>query len=196
MEKIPNNKKNKLKKLLLALSTDEEKVGYSALEALDRIDEVNESVKAIRPDETLREDVRELKAKIAQIKNVDMSPMHSLLGDIKDVIATSKTVPVDYAPTYKSIIAGLAEVSKTVKDKPNPVWNWPQYAGVSVRNKSFSPINPAVDGFNIGDYDDIVLGYTGANLTTVTYKFLGLVSAVLTLSYDGSGNLTEAKRTL
>lgn len=189
---MEKKRKNKLKELLLALSTEEEKLGYSAL---DRIDEVKSSVEAIKPDEILRKDVQELKAKVAQIKNVDMSPMHSLLGEIKDVIATSKTMPVDYAPTFKSVIAGLAEVSKTVKDKPNPVWQWPQYAGVSVRDRNFKTISPAVDSFGIGDYDDVVLAYTGANLKTVTYKLNGNTTAVLTLSYDGSGNLLEAKRT-
>jgi hypothetical protein len=46
-----------------------------------------------------------------------------------------------------------------------------------------------IEQFNISQYDDIVLGYTGDDLTSVVYK-LGVVTvATLTLTYT-SGNLT------
>lgn len=40
------------------------------------------------------------------------------------------------------------------------------------------------------DYDEVDLGYTGSDLTTVTYKKSGSAVATLTLSYSG-GNLTN-----
>lgn len=49
--------------------------------------------------------------------------------------------------------------------------------------------------FNLGTYDDVVLTYTGSNLTGVTYSYRGRTTAVLALSYDGSNNLIEARRT-
>lgn len=42
-------------------------------------------------------------------------------------------------------------------------------------------------------YDDIVLTYTGGNLTEVVYKAGGMVVATLDLTYSG-GNLVEVKR--
>lgn len=41
-------------------------------------------------------------------------------------------------------------------------------------------------GFNIPDFDEIVLSYTGTNLTGVVYKKLTVTVATLTLSYTGS----------
>jgi hypothetical protein len=43
------------------------------------------------------------------------------------------------------------------------------------------------------DYDEIVLGYTGANVTSVTYKKASSTVATLQLTYTGS-NLTGVKR--
>ena len=45
-------------------------------------------------------------------------------------------------------------------------------------------------GFNIPEYDDIVLSYTGDNLTGVVYTLLTVTVATLTLSYTGD-NLTR-----
>ncbi len=42
-------------------------------------------------------------------------------------------------------------------------------------------------------YDQIELGYTGSNLTSVIYKLLGATIGTLTLSYTGS-NLTGVVR--
>ncbi len=47
----------------------------------------------------------------------------------------------------------------------------------------------SIAGFNIPKYDEIVLSYTGADLTGVVYKLASTVVSTLTLSYTG-GNLT------
>lgn len=44
-------------------------------------------------------------------------------------------------------------------------------------------------------YDAIDLSYTGSNLTGVVYKLSGTTVATLTLSYDGSDNLTGVVKT-
>ena len=54
-----------------------------------------------------------------------------------------KNKPFNAAGVYKDMINQLAAVNKSIKDKPVPVWNWPQYAAVSVRDKNFANINPA-----------------------------------------------------
>jgi hypothetical protein len=64
------------------------------------------------------------------------------LETVKGVV---KDKPVNAGMTYKDIINGLAAVKQSVDDKPIPVWRWPQYASVGVRNKSFSNIDPATE---------------------------------------------------
>lgn len=46
-----------------------------------------------------------------------------------------------------------------------------------------------INGLSIPEHDEIVLSYTGSNLTGVVYKLATVVVATLTLSYDGSDNL-------
>lgn len=45
---------------------------------------------------------------------------------------------------------------------------------------------PVYKGFKIPEYDDVVLTYTGDNLTTVIYKLLTVTVATLTLTYTGA----------
>jgi len=42
-----------------------------------------------------------------------------------------------------------------------------------------------IRGFDIPPYDEIELGYTGDNLTTVVYKLATVTVATLTLAYTG-----------
>lgn len=49
-------------------------------------------------------------------------------------------------------------------------------------------------GFAIPEYDEIVLSYTGSDLTGVVYKLATVVVCTLTLSYT-SGNLTGVAKT-
>jgi hypothetical protein len=44
------------------------------------------------------------------------------------------------------------------------------------------------------EYDEVVLSYTDGELTEVVYKRQGSVKATLTLTYDGSGNLSGVVR--
>jgi hypothetical protein len=56
-----------------------------------------------------------------------------------------------------------------------------------------------VPGFGIPVHDWIGMDYTGALLTTVTYKqggVSGTVVAVLTMSYDGAGNLISVSASI
>ena len=68
---------------------------------------------------------------------------------------------------------------------------------MGIKNRNGSPINPSISPFGIYDYDDIKLsGYdVNNNPATVTYYLSGNQQAILALTYDGSGNLTEAHRT-
>ena len=53
------------------------------------------------------------------------------------------------------------------------------------------------EGLSIPKYDYMSLSYTGSNVTGVTYKqggSGGITVATLTLTYDGSDNLTSITR--
>lgn len=51
----------------------------------------------------------------------------------------------------------------------------------------------SVPGLTIPPHDEIVLGYVGTDVTTVTYKRAGATVATLTLTYTG-GQLTRIQR--
>lgn len=51
----------------------------------------------------------------------------------------------------------------------------------------------SVPGLNIPPYDEIVLGYVGTDVTTVTYKKSNVTVATLTLTYTG-GQLTRIQK--
>lgn len=58
-------------------------------------------------------------------------------------------------------------------------------------------VREAITGMNIGMYDYIELGYTADNVTSITYKTggaSGTVLATLSLTYNGSDNLTSVTR--
>jgi hypothetical protein len=64
---------------------------------------------------------------------------------------------------------------------------------MQIGNQNYPWID-SVLGFKIPEYDSIDLGYTGSDLTTVTYKSAGVTVRVLTLTYSG-GNLTNVTQT-
>ena len=68
------------------------------------------------------------------------------LEEVKNTISDSvvKNKPINVAPVYKDMINQLSAIDKSIKDKPVPVWNWPQYASVGVRDTSFSNIDPSL----------------------------------------------------
>lgn len=47
-------------------------------------------------------------------------------------------------------------------------------------------LDVSVGGFVLPTYDEIVLGYTGANLTSVVYKLSSSTVMTLTLTYTGA----------
>jgi hypothetical protein len=49
-------------------------------------------------------------------------------------------------------------------------------------------------GLEIPEHDEIVLSYTGSNLTGVVYKLATATVATLTLAYDGNDNLTSVTK--
>lgn len=213
---MDSKQKTRLKNILVSMSDPEELETLNTLETAETSAGIKELVGKI---ETLsasssrelqriagslaesvartKEDMGELAKALVGAHAEAAKELVKTLADLKETVSTSYTKDFNKnaGPLYKTMINAIAGVEKTIKDKPNaPVWRWPQYAAVSVRNKNFANINPAISSFGIEDYDDIQLSYTGSNLTGVTYYLTGAVVAILTLTYSGS-NLIRAQRT-
>lgn len=186
-------KKNKLKELLMALSTEEEKLGYSTI---DKISEVKKSVDNIKPDEVLRDEVQQLKQAVKTLpKSFDTTPIVDALRSVREILSKPQEKPQDLSGFFKDMPVMLAGINDSSKKTSELIHNLKWNSTMGVKDRNGSPINPSIDSFAIGDFDDIVLGYTGSNMTSVTYKKSGGTTAVLTLTYDGSNNLIEVKRT-
>ena len=61
------------------------------------------------------------------------------IGRVRSVLENQNA-----GPLYKTMINALSGVKESIDKKPVPVWNWPQYASVGVRDKSFSNIDPSL----------------------------------------------------
>lgn len=210
-----NTKKKKLKDLLLSISNDEERQEIEKLDSL-KIKEIVDAFQDIEKDHEDKYDKLEQtlgtivqsfenyrKATIKHSEKVSSQYVglaESLTKNLEKLGGTITTSyeqnkPANAAGVYKDMINQIAAVNQSIKDKPVPVWNWPQYASVSVRNKNFSNINPSVDPFDVGSYDDVQLTYNGDNnITTATFFANNAVTAELTLTYSGT-NLIEVERT-
>src|SRR3990167_6343676 len=68
------------------------------------------------------------------------------LEEVKNAISNAvvQNKPYNAAGVYKDMINQLSAIDTSIKSKPVPVWNWPQYASVGVRDKSFSNIDPSL----------------------------------------------------
>lgn len=218
---ITEQKREKLKLILGALSTEEEKRELSYLEMVEKnnqrfsalLEVMNESddkiMSALANQEArFGEKLTELakvvqKSSSAQVETQKSfyTQLTELVGNVISKIEDTKNhltpKKTDFGPTLQNIIKGLAGVEKAVTDKPVPVWKWPQYLYSGLRDTQFKPINPAIAAFGITDpYDYVSLGYTGSNITTVVYKTGGASGntvATLTLTYSGS-NITSITR--
>ncbi len=214
--RISIDKKKKLQALLGAISTDAEKKEIQKLDAL-KVKEIAEFFEQVEVENESR--VEKLEKTLAQVLSSfdgyrKASSAHSKylvetfgkfsdtmvekIGELGGTITTSyeKNKPINTAGVYKDMLNQLGAVNQSIKDKPVPVWNWPQYASVGVRDTNFANVNPSIAPFNItAQFDEIQLtNYTGANVGTVTYLSKGSTVAVLELTYSGD-NLIDVTRT-
>ncbi|MES2006899.1 MAG: hypothetical protein V4436_02190 [Patescibacteria group bacterium] len=165
MAKLTIEKKKKLQKLLGVISTPDEKAELQRLDAL-KVKEIVEFFEGIETEN--EEKIDKLEKTFGQVlQSFDgyrkASSAHSKylvetfgnfsdsmikkIGELGGTITTSyeKNKPINAAGVYKDMINQLSTIDKSIKDKPVPVWNWPQYASVGVRNKNFSNINPSTE---------------------------------------------------
>ena len=209
MLKIDIEKKKKLEKLLGAISTPDEKQELQKLDAL-KIKEIAEFFNEIETDhqdrykrlenyfglilqqfDKYRVSVNRSQEELSEKLGTFTESLSKKLDETGGKITTSyeKNKPVNAAGVYKDMINQLSAIKKSVDDKPVPVWNWPQYASVGVRNKSFSNVNPSVDYFNIGSYDYVSVAYPINTEEVYTFKTNGATGntvATITIVYTDS----------
>lgn len=187
---ISPEQKKKLKEFL----------GKDLIEATDKkeIREVRDSVSKNSEDLTksMSDGLKALEKKISKIQNTDLTPVIDALNKFADIVIKTHK-PQDMSGFFKDFAVQIAEYGKSSKDTKDLITNLKWNSTMGIKNRNGNPVSPAVSPFQIPDYDDIVLsGYDASgNPSTVIYKLGGQTQATLTLSYDGSGNLTEAKRT-
>lgn len=108
-----------------------------------------------------------------------------------------KSRPKDMSGFFKDFGVQLAQYAEASGRTSELISNLKWNASQQLRDTNGSPINPSIAPFGITvAYDQIELSdYVGTNAGTVTYLQAGNVMAVLSLSYDGSGNLIDVTRT-
>jgi hypothetical protein len=79
-------------------------------------------------------------------------------------------------------------------DSPNSV----SLASIDAKSPALvsgaSPVSMQVLGGTIPAYNNMLMSYTGTNLTTVQYRLNVAVVATVTMTYDASGNMLTATR--
>lgn len=184
----------KLKALLYAQSDEGERKELERLD-VEKIKEIQGFFNASEKEHQRNYD-KLIASFQAHVKNSEeyFTGLTKKIGDVLGTLTTSyeRNKPDNASGDYKDMINQISAVKESIDKKPVPVWNWPQYAGVSVRNKNFSNINPAVDSFGIGDYDQFLGTYDGANnLTVAKFELTGNLVATLNLTYDAQSNVVN-----
>lgn len=143
--------KNKLKDVLLSLSSDKEK---DKLLELDLQKKSDEKLKQLESNFSALLDsftkytaaTNKYSSNITELFSDFSESLTKKLGALAGTITTSyeKNKPVNAPGVYKDMINQLSAIDESIKKKPVPVWNWPQYASVGVRNKDFSNVDPSV----------------------------------------------------
>jgi hypothetical protein len=202
--------RNKAIELLGSRSSPQEMANIKSKEdARKRVAAIVDAVKPLQKEiEKAKDDpdkqykIMERMSKIMSAGFTDLTQaINTKLDEVKAAGYTGSKGQGDFALTMQNMAASLAKGLDSVRDsvdkKPVPVWRFPQYLFSGLRNTQFEPVNPAIAPFGIDKYDDIKLtSYdVNGNPGVVTYYKNSVVTAVLTLTYDGSGNLTDAHRT-
>jgi hypothetical protein len=198
---VNNDQKQKLRKILEGISTPEE---ISEMQKQDKLDNIQASVKDVGSFGKALEGIKDffnqridkVETRVSKIKPTDLTPLLEVLTETKDIL--SKPVKQqDMSGFFKDLGTQLGQYGQSSKNTEELIRNLKWNSTMGIKNRNGSPINPAISPFAIDDYDDVKLsGYdANNNPATITYYLSGNQQAVLSLTYDVNGNITEAKRT-
>lgn len=185
---LNSDQRKKARNLLLELGDERDAKEVSILESADL-------------KETLTGSQQEIRTLVTKLHNLYLESFKEFQTQLlRGLVELTKVVKdqrqQDWSGFFKDFPTLLSQIGDNTKGTNDIIRNLKWNASQQLRDVNGSPINPAIAGFGITTtYDDVVLAYTGSNLTGVTYKQNGQIKAVLTLTYDGSSNLTEVSRT-
>lgn len=200
--------KTKLKALYATVATPEELKALgqeeSALDVQEKLDNALAAIQAISGEQSIQQsslkkvtESVELQKKSLPRLSQNVTKAFGVLADalvkkleeVRGSIQGGSFDAKDFGPTLQNIVKGLSQVDKSIRDKPVPVWRWPQYLFSGLRNKQFEPINPATDGLGIGDFDYGSVTYPDAVTEIYTIRLggaTGQTKAVITIVYTDS----------
>ena len=151
--------KSKLRKVYESIATPEEVASLKneesikeTKEALDKkIEFAVSSIEAIK--EETKSAVSDVMAKNKDgISSISKKMVESFDGISKSIVnkleelkGSTTSEQKNYGITLQNVAKELSGVSKSISNQPKPVWNFPQYLYSGMRNKQFSPINPAIE---------------------------------------------------
>lgn len=138
-------KKSKLKELLLALSTEEEKTGYSTL---DKVSEVKQSVDSIKNDDSLKKEIEVVKGLIMTLPtSIDNTPVVEALRGLQVALTSHKTEQkaIDYSGFFKDLPTLLTAINASSKKTSEIITNLKWNTSVGVKDRNGSPINPSTE---------------------------------------------------
>jgi hypothetical protein len=198
---INNEQKQKLRKILDDISTPEERVD---LAKQDKLENIQNSVKDVGSFGKALEGIKDffnqridrVENKVKNIKPTDLSPLLEVLTETKNILSKPQKQQ-DMSGFFKDLGTQLVQFGTSTKNTEEIIRNLKWNSTMGIKNRNGSPINPSISSFGITDFDDIkISGYdVNNNPATVTYYLSGNQQAVLSLTYDVNGNITEAKRT-
>lgn len=165
--------------------------GSNIKEVKKTVSDMNENISS-----SMMSGLKNLEKKISKIQNTDLTPVIDALNKFADtIIKTHK--PQDLSGFFKDFAVQIAETGSSSKNTEKLITNLKWNSTMGVKNRTGTPVSPSVSPFYISDYDDIKLSSYDANGNpgSVSYFFGAGLVATLSLTYDGSGNLTEVKRT-
>jgi len=201
MVKLSQQQKDELKNIYKSIATPEE---LSDMDKQDKLQNIENSVKDVSGFGKLIEGLKDMfnkridtvESKVKSIKPTDLTPLLEVLTETKDILSKPQKQQ-DMSGFFKDLGTQLVQFGTSTKNTEEIIRNLKWNSTMGIKNRNGSPINPAISPFGIYDYDDIKLsGYdVNNNPATVTYYLSGNQQAILALTYDGSGNLTEAHRT-
>lgn len=193
-----NNKK--LREILFALSTEDEKDGYLKHEKLEEVSntakEIQKKIEGDTSNEAIIAALKDLAVQVSKMKPqpIDHTPVVDAIRAMSDIVKNTK--PQDLSGFFKDFAVQIAETGRSSKDTKDLITNLKWNSTMGIKNQNGTPISPYVSPFQVSDWNDVVLaGYdSNGNPGTITFKLGAQTVAIITLTYDGSGNLTEAKR--
>lgn len=206
---MQTTKKEKLKKLLATLSTDDEKGEMAKLDSIKVKDIVSHFEEEIEESEANYDKLLFAFTKFATTSQKHSQVMQEGFSTFAETLAKKldetggkitsgyeKHKPKDLSGFFKDFSVLIEQGNKYSKDTSELIRNLKWNASQQIRDSNGSPIDPSIAPFGITKhYDDIQLTYSGSNISTVSYFANNVLLATLTLTYSGS-NLTEVKRTV